>query len=177
MIWPCTILICVLQLPFSEKAALHIGQANGFSPVWVLICLFISALHLISLGQNGQATLFGPICIGTGLFCTICKNQKGKWIFMKKCSLKKINRKWFTKKQWDTMSSKQWFIYWTLHLRNTFFTNEHVFGHAHRHCVSLNIAYMLPLICSALYCYCVRVFPSFVFSILIRLRLRLFWIN
>ena len=116
MIWPCTILIWVLQLPFSEKAALHIGQANGFSPVWVLICLFISALHLISLGQNGQATLFGPICIGTGLFCTICKNQKGKWIFMKK----KIDRQWFTKKQWETMGSKQWFIDWTLHLRNTF---------------------------------------------------------
>ena len=33
---------------------------------------------------------------------------------------KKIDRQWFTKKQWETMGSKQWFIDWTLHLRNTF---------------------------------------------------------
>ena len=61
-------LSCVFKLPSLVNALSHFGQANGFSPAWVLSYLFNLPSVVNALSQFEQANGFSPIWV---LSCSI----------------------------------------------------------------------------------------------------------
>ena len=57
---------------------LHIGQANGFSPVWTLICCSNRRLSLNFLSHRVQGWINFPICLFSHIlrWCLYLKNNK-----------------------------------------------------------------------------------------------------
>ena len=70
---PWCLSICLRRLIFCEQEWSHIVQENGFSPVWVKICFFITSFLLVIFGQHGQPYSITPSLIGW--FCKIIKDN------------------------------------------------------------------------------------------------------
>lgn len=58
----CTFLTCFFRCPDWVKCLGQWGQACGFSPVWVYLCLFRLLMSRNPFPQNGHQCLFSPLC-------------------------------------------------------------------------------------------------------------------
>ena len=56
--------MCVLRFDFWLKHFLQKLHENGFSPVWIKLCFFMSLAFGVVLEQNGQPYFFGPSFMG-----------------------------------------------------------------------------------------------------------------
>lgn len=58
----CTFLTCFFRWPDCVKCLGQCGQACGFSPVWIYLCLFMLLKSKNPFPQYGHQCLFSPLC-------------------------------------------------------------------------------------------------------------------